>query len=169
MPLITQKRERFRQLHQAGCFALPNAWDIGSARFLQHLGFQAIASTSAGFAFCRGRPDNAVPVEAVLTHLQELVESVDLPVNADFENGFAHDPNALGENVRRCVETGVAGISIEDSTGDKEARSMRPITRSPGSKRRDKRSTRRAAMCSWLGGPNVFWWADRTSRKWFDA
>src|SRR2546423_5587965 len=111
MPSIEEKRRRFWQLHESGCFALPNPWDIGSARYLQQLGFKAIATTSAGFAFSRGRPDNAVPRDEVLAHIRELVEAVDVPVNADFENGFAHQPNELAENVRQCVETGVAALS----------------------------------------------------------
>ena len=97
---------------------IPNAWDIGSARYLASLEFKALASTSAGFAFSQGVADNAVGRDAVLKHLRELVEATDLPVNADFENGFASDPNELAENVRLGVETGVAGLSIEDSTGD---------------------------------------------------
>ena len=120
MATIAQKRETFRKLHQSGCFAIPNAWDIGSARYLQHLGFKAVATTSAGFAFSRGLPDNAVRLDFVLQHIRELVEALDIPVNADFENGFAHKPHEVAENVRRCVETGVAGLSIEDSTGEKE-------------------------------------------------
>jgi 2-methylisocitrate lyase-like PEP mutase family enzyme len=116
---VADKREKFRQLHQSGCFVIPNAWDIGSARYLQFLGFKAIASTSAGFAFSRGLPDNAVGRDAVLAHLRELVESTDVPVNADYENGFAHEPDELAENVRLCVETGVGGLSVEDSTGEK--------------------------------------------------
>ncbi len=119
MGAISEKREAFRRLHQAGCFILPNAWNPGSARYLEHLGFKAIATTSAGFAFSRGLPDNAVPLETVLAHIRELVEAVDVPVNADFENGFGHSPAEVAENVRLCVETGVAGLSIEDSTGDK--------------------------------------------------
>jgi 2-methylisocitrate lyase-like PEP mutase family enzyme len=118
-PTVADKREKFRKLHKAGCFVLPNAWDIGSAIYLQLLGFNAIASTSAGFAFARGLPDNAVSRDTVLAHLRELVESTDVPVNADFENGFAHEPDELAGNVRLCVETVVAGLSIEDSTGDK--------------------------------------------------
>src|SRR3954451_17206838 len=106
MATVIEKRAAFRKLHENGCFILPNAWDIGSARYLQHLGFKAIASTSAGFAFSRGLPDNAVPLDIVLGHLRELVEATDNPVNADFENGYAHQPNELQENVRRCIETG---------------------------------------------------------------
>jgi 2-methylisocitrate lyase-like PEP mutase family enzyme len=118
-PTVADKREKFRKLHETRCFVIPNAWDIGSAKYLESLGFEAIASTSAGFAFARGLPDNAVSRDTVLTHLRELVESTDVPVNADFENGFAHEPDELAGNVRLCVETGVAGLSIEDSTGDK--------------------------------------------------
>jgi 2-methylisocitrate lyase-like PEP mutase family enzyme len=105
-------------LHQSGCFVLPNAWDIGSARYLASLGYKAIASTSAGFAFSQGVPDNAVGRDAVLGHLQKLVNATDLPVNADFENGFAHEPDQVAENVRLAIETGIAGLSVEDSTGD---------------------------------------------------
>ena len=119
MSSIATKRTRFRELHKSGCFAIPNAWDTGSARYLQHLGFKAIATTSAGFAFSRGLPDNAVPRDVVLAHIRELVDAVDIPVNADFENGFAHAPEDVAENVRLAVETGLAGLSIEDSTGDK--------------------------------------------------
>ena len=117
---MTEKRKMFRKLHEGGCFAIPNPWDIGSARYLQHLGFKALATTSAGFAFSRGLPDGAVPRDVMLAHIRELVEAADIPVNADFENGYAHEPNETAENVRLCLETGVAGLSIEDSTGDKE-------------------------------------------------
>ena len=110
----------FRKLHEGGCFAIPNPWDIGSARYLQHLGFKALATTSAGFAFSRGLSDGAVPRDVMLAHIRELVEAAEIPVNADFENGYAHEPNEVAENVRLCLETGVAGLSIEDSTGDKE-------------------------------------------------
>lgn len=120
MPTVAEKRETFRKLHQSGCFALPNPWDIGSARYLQHLGFEAIATTSAGFAFSRGLPDNAVARDMMLAHIRELVDATDIPVNADFENGYAQDLNELTNNVKLCVETGVAGLSIEDSSGDKE-------------------------------------------------
>ena len=120
MPSIAEKRATFRKLHEGGCFALPNPWDIGTARYLQHQGFKAIATTSAGYAFSIGRPDNAVPRDAMLAHIAELVEASDLPVNADYENGYAHQPDGVAESVRLCVETGVAGLSIEDSTGDKE-------------------------------------------------
>src|ERR1700733_2473842 len=112
------KRATFRKLHETGCFVLPNPWDVGSARALQHLGFKALASTSAGFAWTIGKADNRVTLEDVLTHLTALCAAVDLPVNADFEGGFAHEPEKVAANVARAVKTGVAGLSIEDSTGD---------------------------------------------------
>jgi 2-methylisocitrate lyase-like PEP mutase family enzyme len=119
MRTIAEKRRVFRKLHEQGCFAIPNPWDIGTARYLQHLGFQAIATTSAGFAFSRGLSDNSVPRDVMIAHIRELVEATDVPVNADFENGYADAPQDIAENVRLCVQTGVAGISIEDSTRDK--------------------------------------------------
>lgn len=118
---VSARRAAFRRLHAEGCFVLPNAWDLGSTRYLQHLGFPAIASTSAGLAFSLGLPDGGVPVEAVLEHLRALVGATDLPVNADFEAGYAATAEGVAENVRRCVETGVAGLSIEDATGDPAA------------------------------------------------
>jgi 2-methylisocitrate lyase-like PEP mutase family enzyme len=120
MPIVADKRATFRKLHAEGCFVIPNPWDIGTARYLQHLGFKALATTSAGFAFSRGLADNAVPRDAVLAHIAEIVAATDLPVNADFEGGYAETPEGVAESVRLCVETGVAGLSIEDSTGDKE-------------------------------------------------
>jgi 2-methylisocitrate lyase-like PEP mutase family enzyme len=119
MPLTAaDKRTIFRKLHETGSFALPNPWDVGSARALQHLGFKAVASTSAGFAWSIGRSDNRVTIEDVLQHLAALCGAVDLPVNADFEGGFAHEAEQVAVNVARAVKTGVAGLSIEDSTGD---------------------------------------------------
>jgi 2-methylisocitrate lyase-like PEP mutase family enzyme len=119
MPVTTRdKRAAFRVLHQQGCFVIPNPWDVGSAIALQHLGFKALASTSAGFAWATGRPDNGVGRDAVLRHLAALAEAIDIPVNADFENGFADAPEDVAANVRLAVATGVAGLSIEDSTGD---------------------------------------------------
>jgi 2-methylisocitrate lyase-like PEP mutase family enzyme len=117
---IDERRARFRQLHQSGCFALPNPWDIGSARYLEHLGFKAIATTSAGFAFSRGLPDGAVSRDMMLAHIREMVEATDLPLNADFENGYADDPNEAAESVRLCAEAGVAGVSLEDNSGGKD-------------------------------------------------
>jgi 2-methylisocitrate lyase-like PEP mutase family enzyme len=114
---VTEKRAAFRALHQQGCFVIPNPWDAGSARMLQHLGFTALASTSAGFAWTQGRPDNAVTRAGVLQHLASLCEAVDLPVNADFESGFAAEPEGVAANVRLAIETGVAGLSIEDRDG----------------------------------------------------
>ena len=119
MPVTTaDKRAAFRKLHESGCFVLPNPWDVGSAMALQHLGFKAIASTSAGFAWSIGKADNRVTVEDVLAHLSALCSAVDLPVNADFEGGFAHKPEKVGAHVALAVKTGVAGLSIEDSTGE---------------------------------------------------
>ncbi len=112
------KRRAFRQLHEAGCFVIPNPWDIGSARLLQGLGFKALATTSSGFAWSCGHPDNGVTRDMALAHLHEVVAATDVPVNADFERGFAADPAGVGESVRLAIETGVAGLSIEDSTGD---------------------------------------------------
>jgi methylisocitrate lyase len=105
-------------MHEAGCFVLPNPYDVGSARALQNLGFKAVASTSAGFAWSIGRPDNRVTLEDVLQHLTALCGAVDLPVNADFEGGFAHKAEKVAAHVAQAVQTGVAGLSIEDSTGD---------------------------------------------------
>jgi len=119
MPATTaDKRVTFRKLHESGCFVLPNPWDVGSAKALQHLGFKAIASTSAGFAWSVGKADNRVTLDEVCEHLTALCRAVDLPVNADFEGGFAHKPEKVAANVARAVKTGVAGLSIEDSTGD---------------------------------------------------
>jgi 2-methylisocitrate lyase-like PEP mutase family enzyme len=120
MPSTAEKRRTFHKLHEAGCFVIPNPWDIGTTRYLQHLGFKALATTSAGFAFSRGVPDNAVTRDAMLAHIAEIVAASDLPVNADFEGGYAHEPDGVAESVRLCVDTGVAGLSIEDSTGDKD-------------------------------------------------
>ena len=118
MPSVAEKRREFRRLHERGCFVLPNPWDIGSARYLQGQGFKAIASTSAGFAFTQGLPDGAVSREMMLAHLSELSDVADIPVNADFEGGFADDPDGVAESVRLCCATGVSGLSIEDSTGN---------------------------------------------------
>lgn len=109
---------KFRELHASGCFVLPNPWDVGSAIYLAHLGFQALATTSAGAAFARGLPDNAVPLAAMLDHFREVATATALPVNADFQNGYGDEPEAVAANVALCIATGVAGFSIEDSTGD---------------------------------------------------
>jgi methylisocitrate lyase len=112
------KRATFRKMHESGCFIIPNPHDAGGAKALQHLGFKALASTSAGFAWTIGKADNRVTLDEVCAHLTELCAAVDLPVNADFEGGFAHEPAKVGANVARGAGTGVAGLSIEDSTGD---------------------------------------------------
>ena len=115
---VAQRRADFRALHRTGCFAIPNPWDIGSARWLEGLGFKALATTSSGCAWSLGRPDGALSREAVLAHLRDIVAATDLPVNADFESGFASDPQGVAESVRMAIATGVAGLSIEDATGD---------------------------------------------------
>jgi 2-methylisocitrate lyase-like PEP mutase family enzyme len=115
---FSARRAQFRKLHESGCFVIPNPWDIGTARYLRSLGFKALATSSAGFAFSRGLADAEVSRDAMLGHIAEIVQSVDLPMNADFESGYASDPEGVAESVRLCVETGVAGLSIEDSTGD---------------------------------------------------
>jgi 2-methylisocitrate lyase-like PEP mutase family enzyme len=117
-PDIADKRRAFRRLHEAGCFVIPNPWDIGSARMLQGLGFKALATTSSGFAWSRGHPDNGITRDMALAHLQEIVAATDVPVNADFESGFAPEAVGVAASVRLAVETGIAGLSIEDSTGD---------------------------------------------------
>ena len=113
-------REAFRALHESGCFVIPNPWDVGSARYLQHLGFPALATTSAGFAFSQGLPDSDVAVsrDLSLAHIAAIAGAVDLPVNADFASGYGTGPEEVEDSVARCVATGVAGLSVEDSTGD---------------------------------------------------
>src|SRR6266516_833586 len=107
----------FRALHESGCFVLPNPWDIGTAIYLERLGFRGLATTSAGFAFSRGKPDGGVPRDEMLAHIREIVKATALPVNADFLNGFANNPEEVAANVKLCLATGVAGLSIEDNTG----------------------------------------------------
>ena len=113
----TEKRHAFRRLHESGCFVIPNPWDVGGVRFLQSLGFKALATTSSGHAWAHGYPDGAMPVDDVLAHLREIVDASDLPVNADFGNGFAPDAAGVEVNVGLAIKTGVAGVSIEDATG----------------------------------------------------
>jgi 2-methylisocitrate lyase-like PEP mutase family enzyme len=117
-PSAADKRKVFRTLHEAGCFVIPNPWNVGSARYLQGLGFKALATTSSGYAHAQGLADGAMTRDQVLQHYREIAEAADVPVNADFENGFADDPAGVAANVRLCIETGVAGLSIEDFTGD---------------------------------------------------
>ena len=112
---------KFRAMHESGCFVLPNPWDIGTAIYLQRLGFKALATTSAGFAFSRGKPDGKVLRDAMLAHIREIVEATALPVNADFQSGYAHEPQGVAANVQVCIVTGVAGLSIEDNTGRTDA------------------------------------------------
>lgn len=118
MPIVAEKRAAFRALHERGTFVIPNPFDAGSAVALQSLGFKALASTSAGFAWSQGRPDYRVTRDDVLSHLRALNDAVDIPLNADFENGFAHEPDGVAVNVRLVAEAGVAGLSVEDSVRD---------------------------------------------------
>jgi 2-methylisocitrate lyase-like PEP mutase family enzyme len=114
-PSVADKRKTFRKLHEAGCFVIPNPWNIGSARYLQGLGFKALATTSSGHAHSEGLPDGAQSRDDVLAHFRHLAAATDVPLNADFENGFADDPDGVAANVTRCIDTGIAGLSIEDS------------------------------------------------------
>lgn len=118
MPTPAEKRARFRELHASGCFVIPNPWDVGSARMLQALGFPALASTSSGMAWASGRIDNEVPLDDALAHLAALSASTDVPLNADFENGYADSPDGVAANVARALAAGVAGLSIEDMSHD---------------------------------------------------
>ncbi len=117
-PSTADKRAAFRRLHENGCFVIPNPWNAGSARYLQGLGFKALATTSSGFAHAQGFADGEQSCDEVLAHFAEIAAATDVPLNADFEGGYADDPGRMAENVTRCVATGVAGLSIEDSTGD---------------------------------------------------
>jgi 2-methylisocitrate lyase-like PEP mutase family enzyme len=117
-PSTADKRRTFKALHQSGCFVIPNPWNVGTARYLQGLGFKALATTSSGHAHSEGYADGAQTIEDVLAHYRELAEATDIPLNADFENGFADDPDGVARNVTRCIATGVAGLSIEDSPND---------------------------------------------------
>jgi 2-methylisocitrate lyase-like PEP mutase family enzyme len=112
---------KFRAMHDSGCFVLPNPWDIGTTIYLEHLGFKALATTSAGFAFSRGKPDSGVPRDEMLAHIREIVEATALPVNADFLNGFADKPEEVAANVQLCIDMGIAGLSIEDNSQDPAA------------------------------------------------
>ena len=114
---VAAKRQAFHRLHESGCFLLPNPWDVGSARWLEGLGFKALATTSSGFAWSRAQPDNGITREMALAHLADLAAATELPINADFEAGFADSAAGVEESVRLALETGIAGLSIEDSTG----------------------------------------------------
>jgi 2-methylisocitrate lyase-like PEP mutase family enzyme len=118
VPTQVEKVEAFHRLHASGCFVLPNPWDVGSAVALERMGFEALATTSAGHAWTLGRADNGVLLDEALQHLREVAAAVRVPVNADFEGGFADDPSEVAANVKRATATGIAGLSIEDSTGD---------------------------------------------------
>ena len=122
-PDLIACRAAFRKLHDEGCFVMPNPWDVGTTRYLRGLGFAALATTSAGFAFSRGLPDAswAVSRDVMLHHIAEIVDAADVPVNADFESGYADEPGEIQENVALCIQTGVAGFSIEDATGESTA------------------------------------------------
>jgi 2-methylisocitrate lyase-like PEP mutase family enzyme len=111
---VADKRAAFAALHRSGCFLLPNPWDVGSARYLEHLGFSALATTSTGFAWTTGRPDYVVGRDDALQHLSALSAATDVPLNADFESGFGTTPEAVAESVRLAIGTGIAGLSIED-------------------------------------------------------
>src|SRR6266851_5591054 len=115
-PSVGEKRRAFRQLHESGCFVIPNPWDVGSARALASTGFSALATTSAGLAWSLGHADNHVSRDEVLSHLRSMGASVDIPINADFEDGFAIEPEGVGESVALATVTGISGLSIEDST-----------------------------------------------------
>ena len=117
-PSTAEKRKVFHQLHEAGCFVIPNPWNVGSARYLQSLGFKALATTSSGYAHSEGYPDGGQSRDQVFAHFAELAAATDVPLNADFEDGFADSPDGVAENVARCIQTGVAGLSIEDSPND---------------------------------------------------
>src|SRR5580765_3877479 len=118
---LAARRQAFRALHERGCFVIPNPWDVGSARYLQHLGFPALATTSAGFAFSQGLPDSGGAVisrDRSLAYIASITAAVDLPVSADFMSGYGVEPEEVADSVAQCVATGVAGLSIEDATGD---------------------------------------------------
>lgn len=160
---VAARRRAFRALHAEGCFVIPNPWDAGSARLLAQLGFKALATTSSGFAWSQGRPDNTVGRDVVLGHLRAMVEATDLPINADFESGFGADPQAVHDSVALAVATGVAALSIEDATGD----AARPLYERAEAVER-LRAARRAidaaggdtllvgrAECYWVGRPDL--------------
>jgi 2-methylisocitrate lyase-like PEP mutase family enzyme len=120
MAQIENLTGKFRSLHESGCFVLPNPWDVGTAIYLERLGFEALATTSAGFAFSRGKPDGGIPRDEMLAHIREIVNATSLPVNADFQAGYADEPEKVAGNVQLCIETGVAGLSIEDNSGQSD-------------------------------------------------
>jgi 2-methylisocitrate lyase-like PEP mutase family enzyme len=119
MANVAEKRAEFRRMHEAGCFVLPNPWDMGTTRYLEKIGFKAVATTSAGAAWSLGCPDGGTTIEAMLDHIRMIADAASVPTNADFGDAFAHDPEDVATNVRRCAETGVAALSVEDSTPDR--------------------------------------------------
>jgi 2-methylisocitrate lyase-like PEP mutase family enzyme len=149
MSTIAERRRTFRRMHESGCFVIPNPWDTGSARYLSSLGFKALATTSAGAAWAMGYADSRTPAPRMIAHIREIVEATELPVNADFEGGYVDSPEDLQRAVRECVDTGVAGLSIEDFTGDR----FDPI--SPALPPRAPRSTGLAATCCWSDVPKA--------------
>ena len=165
-PSIGAKQRTFRQLHESGCFLIPNPWDVGTARYLQGLGFKALATTSSGFGWSKGRPDAAKPRDMALAHLCEMVSATDLPVNADFESGFAHDAAGVAESVRLAVETrGCRACRSRMRPAMQPSRSMTSAPRSTGFAPHAEPSTRRVAIPCWSGAPNAFWWVDPISMK----
>jgi len=150
-PTIADRRREFHRLHEAGCFLIPNPWDVGSARWLQGLGFKALATTSSGFAWSRAFPDNGITRDMALAHLADLVAATEVPINADFESGFAADAAGVQESVRLALETGVAGLSIEDSTGD-AARPLFPLDEAVGRLRAARRAIDQAGGDALLVG-----------------
>ena len=148
MPIsLADKCATFRKLHESGCFPIPNPFDVGSAKALAQMGFKALASTSAGFAWTIGKADNRVTVDDVCTHLTALCAAVDLPVNADFEGGFAHEAEKVAVNVARGVKTGVAGLSIEDFDRRCFKTALRPRTRDRAHQGRARRDRCRQKRC----------------------
>jgi 2-methylisocitrate lyase-like PEP mutase family enzyme len=160
---IEQRRADFRALHQQGCFVIPNPWDVGSARMLAGMGFKALATTSSGFAWSQGAADYGMSRDAVLAHLRMLVNATDLPVNADFESGYADTAEGVAQSVRMAIDTGVAGLSIEDSTGRDDV-PIRPLDEAVSRLRAARRAidesrtgTLLVGRCEnfWLGKPDI--------------
>jgi 2-methylisocitrate lyase-like PEP mutase family enzyme len=160
---IEQRRADFRTLHQQGCFVIPNPWDVGSARMLAGMGFKALATTSSGFAWSQGAADYGMSRDAVLAHLRMLVNATDLPVNADFESGYADTAEGVAQSVRMAIDTGVAGLSIEDSTGRDDV-PIRPLDEAVSRLRAARRAidesrtgTLLVGRCEnfWLGKPDI--------------
>ena len=146
---IADKRRAFRALHQSGCFVIPNPWNAGSARYMQGLGFKALATTSSGYAHSIGYADGDVTRDMMLAHYREIAQATDIPLNADFEGGYAVDPEHVSANVKRAAATGIAGLSIEDSTATWLIHCSRSSSPWNGCARRERRSTKPGpASCS---------------------